>query len=138
MLKGSSILSGLVEPFHPAVAGLTINEHAFTVLNVVSKKIFCRRKLPTAPAAARLIQNPAACCLLRRKRSDDLIKARVSSQRVPNRIETQIAVAQTAPRQLRCLGQSFDCAIVVARPCINDCQVLHQERALGGAFSDGY
>jgi len=46
MLKGSSILSGLVEPFHPAVAGLTINEHAFTVLNVVSKKIFCRRKLP--------------------------------------------------------------------------------------------
>src|SRR6266487_1282573 len=42
--EGLTILSGLIELFHPAVAGLTINEHAFTVLNVVSKKIFCRRK----------------------------------------------------------------------------------------------
>ncbi len=44
--EGLTILSGLVEPFHPAAAGLTITEHSFIVLNVVSKKIFCRRKLP--------------------------------------------------------------------------------------------
>jgi hypothetical protein len=62
--------------------------------------------------------------LLWRKRSDDCFKARIAPQRIPKRIETRIAVADNATGQLRCYRQSFDCAILVARPRINDSQVL--------------
>src|SRR5207249_2098869 len=52
-------------------------------------------------------------------------------------METQMSVAQMAARQLRYLGQSFNCAILVARPRINDSQVLGQHRILDGAFAGG-
>jgi hypothetical protein len=64
--------------------------------------------------------------LLRRKRSDDRIKARIASQRIPKRIKTQMAVAQTSYWQIHSFIQLFDCAILVARPCINDGQILDQ------------
>src|SRR6266481_210947 len=72
--------------------------------------------------------------LLRHKRSDDVVEARIASQRVPERIETQITVGNVAPWQLDCLTQSFNCAIILACPRINDSEVLNEHRAVDGAF----
>src|SRR6266581_2148927 len=75
--------------------------------------------------------------LSRREGSDDCFKARVAPQWVPERIETQIAVSNVAPWQLHCLSQSFNCAILLASPRINDREVLNQPRAIDGVFADG-
>src|SRR5882724_1870861 len=86
----------------------------------------------------RFAQNGGNCCsIFWRERSDDCFKTRVAAQRIPKGMETQMSVAQMAARQLRYLGQSFNCAILVARPRINDSQVLGQHRTLDGAFADG-
>src|SRR6266487_2037196 len=95
-----------------------------------------KSKFTAAPDTAKFIQNAAACRLLWRKRSDDFLKARVAPQRIPERIETQMAVSNMAPWQLHCLSQSFNCAILIARPSINNSQVLNQHRAIDGAFPD--
>jgi hypothetical protein len=58
--------------------------------------------------------------LLWRERSNNRFKARVASERVPKRIQPQIAVAQTGDRKLRPLSQLFDCAILVASPRIDN------------------
>src|SRR4029453_410042 len=76
--------------------------------------------------------------LLRGNRSDNCLKARVAAQRVPELIEAQLAISNLASRQLRCFSQSLDGAILLARPRINDGQVLDQHRPLDGAFADGH
>src|ERR1700692_2692142 len=73
--------------------------------------------------------------LSRREGSDDCFKARVAPQWVPERIETQMAISHMVPWQLDCLSQPFNCAILVARPRINDSQVLNHHRAIDGAFA---
>src|SRR6266540_6191541 len=72
--------------------------------------------------------------LFRCERSDYRFKARIAPQRIPERIETQMAVSNVAPWQLHCLIQAFNRAILVACPSINDSEVLNQHRALDGAF----
>ena len=62
----------------------------------------------------------AAARLFRRKRSDDCFKARVAPKRVPQRVKTQIAVSHMAPWQFCRFRQSFNCAVLVARPRINE------------------
>jgi hypothetical protein len=62
--------------------------------------------------------------LLRRQRSYDRFKSRIAPQRIPKRIETQMAISNMAPWQLGCFGQSFNCAVLFPCPCINDGQVL--------------
>src|SRR5262249_12395843 len=42
-----------------------------------------------------------------------------------------------APWQLHCLSQSFNCGVLVARPRINDGEVLNQPRTIDGVFADG-
>src|ERR1700757_1448837 len=76
--------------------------------------------------------------LLRRKRSDDRFKPRITTQRVPKRVKTQMAVAQNAPREIRCLCHSVNCAILVAHPRIDHREVLDQHRTFNGAFTDGH
>src|SRR5437762_463092 len=49
-----------------------------------------------------------------------------------------MAVAQNTPREIRCLGHSFNCAILVAHPRIDHRQVLDQHRTFDGAFTDGH
>ena len=46
-----------------------------------------------------------------------------------------MAVSNMAPWQLHCLSQSLNCAILVARPSINDSEVLSEHRAIDGAFA---
>ena len=69
--------------------------------------------------------------------SDDCFEARLAPQRVPEGIEAQIAVSNVAPWQLHCLRQSFNGVIRVARPCINDREILNHPRAIDGVFADG-
>src|SRR4029077_10955174 len=45
-------------------------------------------------------------------------------------------VAQMAGRQLHCFRQSFNCAVLLTRPRINDGQILRQHRTLDGALAD--
>src|SRR5437667_1604434 len=75
--------------------------------------------------------------LLRCERSHNRLEARVAPQRIPERMEAQIAVSNMAPRQLHYLSQSFNCAILVARPRINDREILNHPRAIDGVFADG-
>src|ERR1043166_4217261 len=75
--------------------------------------------------------------LLRCERSDNRFKARVAPQRIPEGMEAQIAVSNMAPWQLHYLSQSFNCAILVARPRINDREILNHPRAIDGVFADG-
>src|SRR5437870_5027697 len=42
-----------------------------------------------------------------------------------------------APWQLHYLSQSFNCAILVARPRINDSEILNHPRAIDGVSADG-
>src|SRR5204863_7689643 len=81
---------------------------------------------------------PVSRCriLFRREGRHDRVKPRVAPQRRPERIETQIAVSNMAPWQLRCLSQSFNCSILIARRRINDREVLNQPRAANGVFAD--
>src|SRR4029077_7879539 len=62
--------------------------------------------------------------LLWRERSDDCLEARVAPQRVPQRVKTQVTVGHMAPWQFGCFRQSFNCAVLVASPRINDSQIL--------------
>src|SRR6266516_3246191 len=74
-----------------------------------------------------------------RERSDDCFKARVAPQRVPKLTETQMTVGHMASRHLCRIGQVeslFDCAILVAGPCINDGKILGQHRAIERVFAD--
>src|SRR4029077_13557683 len=75
--------------------------------------------------------------LFRCERSDNRFEARVTPQRIPERIEAQIAVTNMAPWQLHYLSQSFNCAILVARPRINDREILNHPRAIDRVFADG-
>src|SRR6185437_7869640 len=79
----------------------------------------------------------SAGILFRCERSDNRFKSRVTPQWVPQRIETQIAVSNMAPWQLHYLSQSFNCAILVARPRINDREILNHPRAIDRVFADG-
>src|SRR6266481_6245504 len=85
-----------------------------------------------------LLHSESTLCetLFRRKGSDDCFKARIASQRIPERIETQMAISNMAPRLPRCFAQPFDCVILIARPGINDGQVLDQHQALERIFAD--
>jgi hypothetical protein len=51
-------------------------------------------------------------------------KRGIAPQRIPQRVKTQIAVSHMAPWQFGCFRQAFNCAVLVARPRINDRQVL--------------
>jgi hypothetical protein len=53
---------------------------------------------------------------LRRERGDDLLKARVATQRIPKREQFQIAVAELVPR-VDDDGKLFAGEIFVANPC---------------------
>src|SRR6516225_6217265 len=75
--------------------------------------------------------------LFRREGSNDCFKARVAPQRVPEGIETQIAVSNMASWQLHGLSQSFNGVILVARPCINGREILNHSRAIDCVFADG-
>src|SRR6266487_2641915 len=94
-----------------------------------------KSKFTAAPDTAKFIQNAAACRLLWRKRSDDFLKARIAPQRVPERRGLRKGVGNMEPWQLHCLSQSLNCAILVARPSINDSEVLSEHRAIDGAFA---
>src|SRR5882757_8684934 len=76
--------------------------------------------------------------LLRRERSDDCFKPRITTQRIPKRVKTQMAVAQNAPREIRRLCHSLNCAILIAHPRVDHGQVLDQHRTFDGAFTDGH
>jgi len=98
-----------------------------------SKCVQSRRTIPfveaAVPAAINRFCRRHACryksnCLLWRERSDDCLEARVATQGVPQRVETQIPVSHMAPWQFGCFRQSFNCPVLVARPRINDSQVL--------------
>src|SRR5204863_8256164 len=63
-------------------------------------------------------------CSLRRERSNDCLEARIAPQRIPQRVKAQIAVSHMASWEFGRLGQSLNCAVRVARPRVNDSQVL--------------
>src|ERR1700746_831033 len=52
-------------------------------------------------------------------------------------METQIAVTNMAPWQIHCLSQSFDGVIFVARPRIDDREILNHPGAIDGVFAYG-
>ena len=88
--------------------------------------------------------NPPECAyprsariLSRREGSNDCFETRVAPQRIPERIEAQIAVTNMAPWQLHYFSQSFNCTILVACPRINDREILNHPRAIDGVFADG-
>src|SRR6266705_2647625 len=56
------------------------------------------------------------------ERIDDRLKAWIASQRIPKGMKTQIAVADMAARQGRCLSQSLNGAIFLTSPCVNHCE----------------
>src|SRR5438874_2618664 len=81
------------------------------------------------PAAMNRFFRRHAChynsnCSLGRERSDDCLEARIAPQRIPQRMKTQIAVSHMASWEFGRLRQSLNCPVLVARPRINDSQVL--------------
>jgi hypothetical protein len=61
--------------------------------------------------------------LLRGKRSNNLVKARVSAQLIPFGVEAQLAIAQKAWK-FRCLLQALKRAILIAGPCMDEREVF--------------
>src|SRR5438094_7097256 len=90
----------------------------------------------TAENGSTPVRRPANTQLLWCKRSDDAVEARIASQRVPEGIQTQMAVSNMTPRQLHSVIQSFDCAVFLARPGIDDGEVLNEERGINGTLAD--
>jgi hypothetical protein len=84
-------------------------------MNLRQRKLFA---LPKSGNTAAIVKHWGEM-LLWRKRSDDGFKARVAPQRVPKGVETQMTIAQIV-KQLCCLSQLFDCAILFACPRIDD------------------
>src|SRR6266478_9887735 len=74
--------------------------------------------------------------LLRRKRGNDFLEARIATQRVPVRVKFEKAIAQGARGALQ-RRDLFDGAIFLTSPCVDLRQINGYIRAVDSVFGDG-
>src|SRR5262249_55928821 len=74
--------------------------------------------------------------LLRCQGTNDFFEAWIAAERVPLRVQTQLAVGWTA-RDFRDYRELLDRQIAFARPGINPCQVGYKRRTIQSVFYDG-
>src|SRR5207249_11668022 len=71
--------------------------------------------------------------LLRRDGGDDFFEAWMAAQRVPPRIQTQVAVMHSG-RDFSCYFELLKCQIAFANPRIDRCQVGYHRRTVQRVF----
>src|SRR5437764_11781198 len=76
-----------------------------------------------------------AAILLRRQRSDDLSEPRIVPYRIPNGVESQLAVVHV-PRYSSGDGEPFDRGVLVIGPSINCGEIFDQNRAINGLLGN--
>src|ERR1700730_4362570 len=74
--------------------------------------------------------------ILRRERSDDLIEARIAAERIPDRHEFQLAIAEAA-RAVDGHGKLFAGEVFVTNPRSDHRQIFEHVRAIGRIFFHG-
>src|SRR5439155_13729792 len=75
--------------------------------------------------------------LFRRKRGDDFLEARIAAQRIPGRVQFQLAVAKLAAREPGRDRQLLASEVFLTDPGSDDCEELNHPSAIDGIFCHG-